>query len=440
MRIRIRAFLQVVARLEAGGAGRRWAAWLLAGWLLVGLPAPAAAQVQVPPPVFRLLRPNAKRARVPFLLQRNLIVIETLLNGRGPYNFLLDTGLAISLITDPAIGRELQLPIAGRFLVSGAGEESPVEAFQVAGVSVELPGGIVASQAPFLMLSDDVLNLSGYVGMPIHGLLGADVFRNLVVRVDVEQQQLTFRPPATYRAPRGRRWARLPLSLEGRKAYLTLPVYITAGSPALPLKLVLDTGAGHALSIETTSDARLQLPAQRLRTQLGRGLNGNINGYLGRVAALQLGRYRVPTPLTSFPDSADVAARAEIFRNGNLGFEMLKRFTAIIDYPHNQLLLRPNSLFSDPFEHDMCGFDLLAFGYGYRRYRLVRVEPNGPADQAGFKLDDELVSINLIPTEVFTLNQINRMLHSGDGRQLLVVVRRADGELYTATVRLKRQI
>ena len=72
--------------------------------------------------------------------------------------------------------------------------------------------------------------------------------------------------------------------------------------------------------------------------------------------------------------------------------------------------------------------------------RLLRVEPAGPADQAGLQPNDELVSINLLPVEVFTLNQINRLLHSGDGRQLLLVVRRADGELHTATVRLKRQI
>ncbi|MGO8609984.1 hypothetical protein ACC848_44315, partial [Rhizobium johnstonii] len=79
---------------------------------------------------------------------------------------------------------------------------------------------------------------------------------------------------------RGKKWARIPLDMEGRKSYVTLPVQLSA-SLTLPLKLVLDTGAGHALSLETTSDDRLALPETRLRTPLGRGLNGNINGYLG---------------------------------------------------------------------------------------------------------------------------------------------------------------
>ena len=417
---------------------RRLSRWLL---LWLGLAGPVLpGHGQADGPVFRLLRPRARQASVPFSLQRNLIVVEVRLNGRGPYNFLLDTGLASSLITDPDVGRQLQLPTTDRFLVSGAGEESALEAYRVPAVSVALDGQVGAARASFLMLSDDVLNISGYVGLPVHGLLGADVFRHLVVKIDAEQQQLVFRDPARFRAPFGRRWASIPLEFDGAKAYLNLPVQLS-DSLQLPLRLVLDTGAGHALSLETTSDPRLRLPPEHLRTQLGRGLNGTINGFLGRVPALQLGRYRVGNLLTSYPDSSDVAGRAETFRNGNLGFELLKRFTTIIDYPHNRLLLRPNSKFRDPFEHDMCGFDLLAFGSEYRRYRLLRIESGGPADKAGLLAGDEIISINLIPAEFFSLTDISRMLHSADGRLLLFVVRRAGtDELVSARVRLTRQI
>ena len=426
MWLRIRNLLRL-------GKGGRWGG-LCAFLLLAGL-----TETLAQPAVYQFRHAHIKRARLPFLLQRNLIIIEVLLNGKGPYNFLLDTGISSSLITDPRLGQELGLRTEGRFLVAGAGEESPLEAYQVNNVAVELADGVKAPQASFLLLSNDVLNLSGYVGMPIHGLLGSDVFRSFVVEIEPIQQQLIFHDPAFYKAPHGRRWARLGLDMEGRKSYLTVPLQLSA-SLAMPAKLVLDTGAGHALSLETSSDPRLKLPPAHLRTQLGRGLNGNINGYLGRVSALQLGRYRIPSLLTSFPDSTEVALRAETPRNGNLGFELLKRFTVIIDYRHNQLLLRPNSTFSDPFEHDMCGFDVLAFGSQYRQYRLLRVEAGSPADQAGLQSGDEIMSINLLPAEFFNLNQMSRMLHSENGRQLLFVVRRPDGELFTATVRLKRQI
>lgn len=406
--------------------------------LLLALLAPLTVQGQ--PVAFQFEKARTRKVQLPFLLQRNLIIVPIWLNQKGPYNFILDTGINTSLITEPTLREELNLSVSGRFLVAGAGEEKPLEAFQIPSIAVRFSEGVEAPSLNFLMLSDDVLNLSGYVGMPVHGLLGADVFRSFVVEVDPVGERLTFRDPTLFKAPRGKQWARLPLDMEGRKSYLTLPIQLN-DSLTLPLKLVLDTGAGHALSLETTSDARLRLPPQRLRSQLGRGLNGNINGYLGRVMALQLGRYRVPSLLTSFPDAADVAQRAEVPRNGNLGFELLKRFTVIIDYPHNQLLLRPNEKYRDPFEHDMCGFEVLATGPNYRQYQVLRVEPTGPAAQAGIQTGDEILSINLIPAEVFNLTQLSRLLHSADGRQLLFIVRRAaTGDLFTTTVRLKRQI
>ncbi|RYU77173.1 aspartyl protease family protein [Hymenobacter persicinus] len=411
---------------------RSWCSRSLLGLLLLG---PLGWAQPMP---FRLVSRSAHRVRSHFELQRNLIILSAKLNGTGPYNFLLDTGVGTSILTDPGLRETLNLRAGQRFRVLGAGNEAALEAFQTDSVRVELPG-IVGAHVSFLVLSEDVLNLSGYVGTPIHGILGYDLFRSFVVSINPAELSIVFADPAHYRPPRGKRWANLPLDLEGNKAYITLPVSLR-DSLTLPLKLILDTGAGHALSLETSSDPRLSIPPQRLRTQLGRGLSGFINGYLGRVAAVQLGRYRLKTLLTSFPDADNVALRAEVPRNGNIGFELLKRFDLVINYPHNYLLLRPNELFREPFEHDMCGFDLLATGPDYRRYVVLRVQPDSPAALAGLRPDDEIVYVNLLPISSLTLTQVSRIFHSANGRQILLVVRRASGDLYTTTVRLKRQI
>ncbi|GAB2947494.1 hypothetical protein GCM10027048_10550 [Hymenobacter coalescens] len=405
-------------------------------WLAVG----AAAQTQGP---FQLRHPKAKQARLSFELQRNLIVVPVQLNGRGPYYFMLDTGVGTSLITDSRLRDSLNLRLGQRYLVAGVGEEAPLVAFQTDSVRVELGDAgrpsATAACLTLLLLSDDIFDLSTYVGRPIHGILGADVFRSFVVEVHAEDQILTFHRPERFRAPRGRRWAGLPMEIEGGKPYVRTEVALN-DSLALPLRLILDTGAGHALSIETGSDRRLSLPPKRLRTYLGRGLSGDVHGYLGRVKGLRLGRYYVKSLVTSFPDEEAVRARVEVPRNGNLGFELLKRFSTVIDYPHNRLWLRPNKLFRDPFEHDMCGIELLAGGPNYRRYTVRRVEPGSPADVAKLLPQDELLSINLQPVNNMSLTQITRLLHSADGRQLLMFVRRADGELFVTRLTLKRQL
>ena len=404
-----------------------------------GINPAAQAQTTPAPGPFRFDSPRRQHVQLPFQMHRNLLVVKAMMNGAGPYNFLLDSGVGISIITASALADSLGLPHGQQYRVVGAGGlDSGLLAYQTDSVRIGLPG-VVAPHMSWLVLSDDVLNLSGYVGVPIHGILGSELFRSFVVTLRPQLDYLLLHDPATYRPPKGKDWASIPLSVENNKAYFTVPVQLT-DSLTLPLKLVLDTGASHALSLELDSDPRLLAPAARLPTELGRGLSGTVHGFLGRLPALHLGRYVLRSVLTSFPDAADVHRRIDVPRNGNIGYELLKRFTLVIDYPHQRLLLRPNASFRDPFEHDMCGIELLATGPDYRRFVVLRVVPGSPAALAGLEPDEELLSINFLNASQFSLTELDRLLHSADGRSLFLVLRRPDGNLRTVSIRLKRQI
>jgi hypothetical protein len=318
--------------------------------------------------------------------------------------------VSTSLLTNPNLADSLHLVRGEEMRVIGTGgEDTPLRAYRTENVRVELPG-LVAPRMSWLLLSDDALNLSGYAGTRIDGILGAELFQSMVVTIWPMRGQLVCHAPASYRAPR-RGWTSLPLHLNRGKAYLEAGVEQLApasgsADPALPLRLVLDTGAGHALSLETDADRRLRLPPGHLRTDLGRGLSGIVRGSIGRVAAIRLGRYRVPRVLTSFPDSGQVHKRLrehDAPRQGNLGFELLKRFNCVIDYPHQRLLLRLNSQGRQPFEHDMSGLGLVAAGPGYRYCLVQSVEAGSPAAEAGIEVEEELVAINLLPAGLLPL-------------------------------------
>ena len=427
--------------------GPRRAGLLLALLVLALAPArPARGQGPDPGPApFRLGRARQRRVLVPLQVQRNLPLVQVRLNGAGPYNFLLDTGVASSLLIAPHIADSLRLHHGQDYRVMGAGgKPTGLVAYQAPGVRVSLgrPGQeAVAPAMALLVLTGDSLDLSSYVGVPVHGILGSELFRSFAVTLDgANPEVLALTRPAAFRPPRGRRWTQLPLAVESDKAYFTAPVRQAGDTAARPLKLLLDTGASHALSLETTSDPALRLPAQRLAADLGRGLSGPVRGSLGRVATLQLGRYRLPTVLTSFPDAADVHQRADVFRNGTVGFELLRRFRVVVDYPHQRLWLRPGGSFHEPFEHDMAGFELLALGPALRRYQVVHVMPGTPAAAAGLADGDELLAVGVLPVGLLTLTQLSRLLRSADGVVLHLVVRSAGGELRTARLRLQRRI
>jgi predicted aspartyl protease len=405
--------------------------------LLCGSAAGVRAQTVAGP--FHFLHPNKRRVRLPFQQQRNFIIVSAKLNGTGPYNFLLDTGAGTSIITSPKLADSLGLRRGEKFRVIGAGgQTTSLLAYQIDNIRLTMLG-VEASTMSMLVLSEDVLNLSGYVGTPIHGILGPEFFHSFVVTVLPQQGVLVLQPPVAFQPPRSPRWASLPLQIERSKAYVTVPVQLN-DSLQLPLKLVLDTGAGHALSLEAGSHPQLQLPARQLPAELGRGLTGVVRGHLGRIAGLQLGRYQLRSVLTSFPDVADVHVRAEVPRNGNLGFELLKRFAFTIDYSRQRLWLRPNLHFAEPFEHDMSGLDLLAAGPDLHRFLVLRVAAGSPAAEAGILPDEEVVAVNFVSASTFSLTQISHLLHSSHGRSIILVLRRTDGELHTTILRLKRQI
>jgi PDZ domain/Aspartyl protease len=396
-------------------------------------------QAALPPGPFNFTHAKRHQTTLNFQLQRNLVVVQLRLNGAGPFNFLLDSGVGMSIITSSKLADSLRLHHGQYFRVVGmGGADTGLLAYQTDSVRVELPG-VVAPQMSWLVMTEDVFNLSGYVGVPISGILGSEVFRSFVVTIHSDVSSLVLTDPVTYRPPRGKRWSSLPLSVENNKAYFTARVQLN-DSLTMPLKLVLDTGASHALSLELDSDPRMVPPARRLPADLGRGLSGTVRGFLGRVPTLYLGRYTMRSVLTSFPDAVDVHRRIDVPRNGNVGYELLKRFSLVIDYPHRRLLLRPNTKFREPFEHDMSGIDLLATGVDYHRFLVLRVMPDSPAATAGIEPDEELLSINFLPANTFSLTQLDRMLHSEDGRVLLLVLRRPDGNLHSTTLRLKRQI
>jgi hypothetical protein len=303
-------------------------------------------------------------------------------------------------------------------------------------VVVEIPGA-TAPRLTMTFLSEDVFNLSSYVGMPIAGLLGYQFFNSFVVRIDYNSSQLTLYPPETFEY-RKRDGVSIPFELEGQRPYL-YALTTLAGEAPISTRLILDTGAGHALSLEQHSHSAIKVPEPALRTQLGTGLSGSIMGYVARIPRFQLNKFVFNNMLTSFPDHADVAAKVLVGRNGNLGNELLKRFNLVLDYSRSRLTLKPNNNFKEPFEHDMCGLELVASGSTYNRFLIAKVEPNSPAEEADLQPGDEILFIDNTPASTLTLSKLDRFFRLRDGYRLPLVLSRQN-QLIFRFVTLKRKI
>ena len=360
-----------------------------------------------------------KSVNIRFRLIRNLVIIQLKINSKGPFNFILDTGVGFMLITDPAMVDSISLTSKRTIKIAGLGEGDAYEAYVTPPLNIEIPG-LKSYDVATTILKADKFNLSNYVGVPIKGLLGYEFFNNLAVKLDFLDSTLTVYRPRNVRL--FRKGSRIPITVESRKPYIQTLVALP-NRTIQQCKMVIDLGAGHPISLENMIKKH-GLPQKFIAANLGVGLAGPIKGFLSRIDEIDIGKYKVKGVITAFPNDYDSTTMKyfSVSRDGNLGVGILKRFTVIFDYPDNALYLKPNANFHDPFEHDMSGIEYYAVGDDYKHIIVSRVEPGSSADELGIEKDDEIVSINFKPVKEMSMEELDGIFRSKDQRNLLIEV------------------
>lgn len=414
---------------------------LLVGLLCVGL----LAQGNAPKLPDRdrygfFLTANRSWARLPFELHSNLIVIPIRINQSDTLRFILDTGVSHTIVTDPKVLSPQSLTIARTIKITGVGEDSVLQA-RVAVNNLMQVGHLQDNHHNLIILDDDRLKLSEFVGTQVHGVFGYELFANYVVTIDFQSREIILRQPDTYKYKKSQ-GDRFPVTIKDTKVY-TDALTVFDGEKEHQLRVILDTGAGHALLLDKMSnDDAVQMPKKQLRTQLGRGLNGIINGTLGRIGKIRFGKYDIDNMLVSFPDSTSFRNKLanQPQRQGNIGCELLRRFRVTFNYRDQYIVLKPNKrLLREQFEHDMSGMEICAKGSKYNTFVVSHILANSPAAEAGLKEGDELMFIDNRLTSDLSISDIYRVLQRGDGKEITLLVKR-HGQVFITDLRLKRMI
>ena len=330
--------------------------------------------------------------------------------------FLLDNGAADLFISE-AKAQALGLSRSAR-----AGSQIqgtvyvPNLSFQVGTAKITDHRSAVLSQA-------ELKRLSQYFGRPVDGILGYELFQQLVVEVDLVKHQLSLFSPQTYRVQG--QGDRIPIQIKDRRPYLDATV-LPYGSPPLPATLLVDLGSNGALSIAAGcgTDRKLIASAPKILRRQLTTIRGTQQISVGQVKALKLGQQSIKQPLTVFSTDAEACDRL----SGKIGSQILQQFRLVFNYPQQQLRLEPQRDSSRPeYEYDLSGLWIQAQsqdqGKGANAYRIETVFPDTPAAAAGLQAGDMLHQINRRPVEEMSLSQIRQQL-SRPGQTVLVQTQR----------------
>ena len=379
-----------------------------------------------------------RSTRIPFGLHANLIIIPARINNSDTLHFIVDTGVSSTIITDPSITPYINSEYVRTIQLDGVGQDSTLEAHVSIGNTLQV-GYAQTYNHNLVVLQKDLLKLSELIGTPINGLIGYELFERFVVTIDFRQREIFLQLPEDYRY-RPRKGTLVPLEMVDKKPYISDIIISQKGSEQR-VKLLLDTGAGHAVMLNTYS-THIPLPDTTIDVQLGIGLSGKISGSLGRLQGINIGGYPLTSVVASFPDSLSFGGKLNpnAGRQGNIGGELLRRFRVTINYPEKYMVLKPiRRAMKETFEHDMSGMDLRAKGDKFNEYYIDKIVEDSPAFKAGLKKDDRLMFIDNSSASELNMTEIYKLLQRKEGRAIDIVVNR-QGSLVFTTIVLKRII
>jgi hypothetical protein len=324
--------------------------------------------------------------------------------------------------------------------VGGPGGQKFVQAYVTNNVSLDLPPGVHGEGHALLVLEEDYLELRNYLGADVQGILGYELFSRFIVTIDYDKKELILTRPEKFKPKKN--WEKLKISVEDTKPYIVTSV-IMRDSTSVRVKLMIDSGASHGLILEPDSNDTIRVPSAHVNSIIGRGLGGVITGKIGRIGAVDLGKYDVKNVIANFPDPNSYMDTLKmsrmVRRNGAIGGEILSRFRVTFDFPREYLYLKKNTSFKKKFYYNMSGLTLKAKGSRLEHFEITDVREKSPAEEAGIRPGDLVITINGILTSDLDLNQLNAFFNMKPGKRVILELDR-DGQRVRKEFRLASQI
>ncbi len=361
---------------------------------------------------------EAQSVTVP-LIQRGVhLYVEAVVDDK-PALFVLDTGAGANILTPQAAKRLDLMAEKAQIDVQGAGgNASPASAVKIGKLSVG--EAALTAQTAYVIPLPDVLVCDGLLGTPF--------FQAWIVQFDYAHLRLTLTPRAAFQPPADA--TAVPI-----RFYNNIPA-LDATVDGIKGRFKIDTGAGDAVTLFGPFVEQHHLRGRympSLQTVTGRGIGGLLYGDLVRVPEFGIGPFHF-TRVTAELSRQTAGAFAGTESAGNLGGEIWRRFTLILDYPESKIFLIPNASFDAPFLANRSGVALDSD----QGMTLIRaVIPGSPATEAGVHAGDIVLAID--GTSIYRIAgwKVRDILRGEPGTKIVLRLRAPDKTERDATLTLR---
>lgn len=393
---------------------------------------------------------------IPFKWVNNLILIPVKING-VELTFLLDSGVNETLLFS-IDNKEVNLKNVEKIKFSGLGEDNEIEGLKSINNLVSVGESYTDTIHTVYIFLDDGINFSDNIGVPVNGILGYQFFKNYPIQIDFLSEKITIiQKPGTL-SRKKRRYSSFPISIDLNKPYINANIEISKQKEEM--KLLLDTGNSDAIWLFPSLIPNYVNKQPSIPDFLGRGFNGDIEGRRTRIHQFGLGDFQFDKPIVALPDVQSIQHLNLVKgRKGSIGNEILRRFSLIFNYPENEIYLKKNRNYNDPFYFNKSGLEIKHDGkiwekdlvkvetqkkgndntfdvfssmdkFQYRfilrpQYSVASCRKDTPCEKAGIQKGDKIIAINGKKAGLFSLHEIVNLLKvEKEGKPLKIEIER----------------
>jgi membrane-associated protease RseP (regulator of RpoE activity) len=344
-------------------------------------------------------------------------------NGKGPYQFIFDTG-GVNLLTPP-LTKELGLSAEGHMQGNGAGSGHmdvqlvKVSSLQLGEATIE---DQVFAQIPLNSMSD-------IEGVDMPGMVGFETFRRFVTQIDYGAHKMTLIEPEAFDPKTA--GTPVPIKFDGNT------IEAPATYDGVPGTFTIDTGNRASVILNSpfvAAHSQFAKYNDAPEATTGWGIGGPTKSRVIRGHNLVIGGQTIAAPVILL-STATKGADADPSQSGNIGGGILKRFVVTLDYGHNTMYLKPvTQSVSDLDSFDRSGLWINRNAGGYT---VVDVTKGGPSDTAGLKVGDEIVAVDGKPATSIPLYETRARLRNDTPGTVVTFTVKRGGETKDVAVTLK---
>jgi hypothetical protein len=207
---------------------------------------------------FRMMSPHKSYEDIRFQFINNLIVIPIKVNNKK-LNFILDSGVNKTIVFNSSKVDTILSNFEYKYKLKGLGEGLPVNAIVSKNNLFRINNLIAVNKNVYVILKDD-FDLSSKMGITIHGVIGYDIFSDLILRINYKSKKIRFYNPSKYKQKKCSNCEVLPLTIFQKKPYVDVTVKLNNNSKKVPIKMLIDSGGSDAIWLFEYSNKNIVTP------------------------------------------------------------------------------------------------------------------------------------------------------------------------------------